>query len=406
MSHVPIFHIPSHVTWAVAVVLDEPSGTIRSGPYANDALCSWQIRRSVVGDVVVSFESMNLEQGYDFVKVYQSCSNTRDTFTKCPTPLLQLTGTNVGAPVTSAGSDLLIELHADNSQPAAGFVAHWNATAPATRSPMPLPPLAAAGGLATSAPIDTMLEQERGIVAERCSGVVELTTTAGTISDGGDSYTANMRCEWLIRSGGEQVTVRFDSVSLEAGYDFIKVYSGETESTPLIGMISEETVVRCERGIIRGSVVGGGIVCGNSLLVVFTSDASVNALGFSATYSVGSEALQSAAPTLVPTFIDRGSLADATLPPTFDATAPPLSQDAIALSTACYTVAELTSLSGRFGTRPDRWEPGRGWPAPPKACSRQVAWVGSAGTTMTHTACGGCSRMRSAVCGSWSRTST
>ena len=102
------------------------------------------------------------------------------------------------------------------------------------------------------------------------------TTASGTVIDnsGALNYLNNMTCEKLIQpSGGGTITLIFTSFNTESGYDFVRVYAGSTTSTPLLGTFI-------------GSSLPPALTSGaGSMLIRFTTDYSVVAAGWSATYT-------------------------------------------------------------------------------------------------------------------------
>ena len=85
------------------------------------------------------------------------------------------------------------------------------------------------------------------------------------------AYTNNMDCQWNISSNAvlELVFLRFNT---EASYDYVRVYSGGSLSSPLIGTFT-------------GSSLPAPITSSsNNLYVRFASDGSVTSQGFRARY--------------------------------------------------------------------------------------------------------------------------
>ena len=84
-----------------------------------------------------------------------------------------------------------------------------------------------------------------------------------------------MQCAWLIQTGSA-VTLTFSAFGTEAGYDFVKVFAGSTTSSPLLGSFS---------GTSTPAAVTSST---GTMLVTFSSDSSVGATGFIASYSSSS----------------------------------------------------------------------------------------------------------------------
>ena len=74
---------------------------------------------------------------------------------------------------------------------------------------------------------------------EACSGGSLLTATAGSLSTGGSGrYNSNMQCAWTINSGSTTVILSFVSFDMEAGYDFLRVYDGESRTEMFFSTLS------------------------------------------------------------------------------------------------------------------------------------------------------------------------
>jgi hypothetical protein len=114
-----------------------------------------------------------------------------------------------------------------------------------------------------------------------CSACGALTNWEGTFSDGSAEYDYNndALCKWLIAPGGsgpKTVTIEFDDLDLEEGYDFV-----------YIGICDDAS---CATGNLVGSATGSEYpypsftVTARYILVEFASDGSVVGRGFSARY--------------------------------------------------------------------------------------------------------------------------
>ena len=217
------------------------SGTItdNSGAldYQNNMACEKLIQPSGGGTITLTFTSFATESGYDFVRVYGGTTTSA--------PLLgTFSGSSLPPVLTSAAGSMLIRFTTDGSVVTAG----WSAT------------------YTTGAPPPT------GCINET------FTAASGTITDnsGALDYQSNMACEKLIQpSGGGTITLTFTSFATESGYDFVRVYGGTTTSAPLLGTFSGSSLPP-----VLTSAAG-------SMLIRFTTDASVVAAGWSATYTTG-----------------------------------------------------------------------------------------------------------------------
>jgi hypothetical protein len=101
------------------------------------------------------------------------------------------------------------------------------------------------------------------------------TETMGTVTDnsGSNNYVNNMSCEKLIQTvNSKNITLVFTEFSTEADYDFVRIYNGSTTAAPLLGQYS------------GNSLPSSVTATDGSMLITFTTDATVVASGWSATY--------------------------------------------------------------------------------------------------------------------------
>jgi subtilisin family serine protease len=112
-----------------------------------------------------------------------------------------------------------------------------------------------------------------------CSGVTYLYGCSGTFTDGsgpGLPYANNANCSWYIVGAGSlntPITLTFDSLDIEYGYDSIYVYDGPNSSSPLLATIT-------------GTTIPAPIVSSTyDMFVRFKSDFTVTRPGFQARYS-------------------------------------------------------------------------------------------------------------------------
>ena len=232
---------PPPPTGCINETFTAASGTITdnsgASDYQNNMTCEKLIQPTGGGTITLTFTSFATESGYDFVRVYAGSTTSA--------PLLgTFSGSTLPPVLTSSGGSMLIRFTTDGSVVAAG----WSATY--TSGPPP----------------------PTGCINET------FTAASGTITDnsGSSDYQNNMTCEKLIQpTGGGTITLTFTSFATESGYDFVRVYAGSTTSAPLLGTFSGSTLPP----VLTSS--------GGSMLIRFTSDASVVAAGWSATYTSG-----------------------------------------------------------------------------------------------------------------------
>ncbi len=224
---------PSSTLTASSGSLDDGSG---SNNYGNNSSCNWLIQPTGASTVTLTFASYDVEDGYDFLTVYDGTSSSA-------TVLATLTGTTLPIPITSTGGSMFVSFTSDNTVTAAGWAANYNSTT---------------GG------------------QTYCSGTTNLTTVSGNFDDGSGAsdYGNNSDCKWLIQpSGATDVTLTFSAFDVESGYDYVTVYDGTSTASTVLGNFTGST--------IPNSVTSSG----GAILVHFTSDNIVTASGFAAAYT-------------------------------------------------------------------------------------------------------------------------
>jgi hypothetical protein len=112
---------------------------------------------------------------------------------------------------------------------------------------------------------------------QTCSGTQIIYDAAGIVQDSPDSaamYGANADCRWLIQpEGAYSVSLRFNWLNTESGFDFVELYDGPTTTSPLLGRFSGNTPA------------GEWLSSQGVVLVRFISNATVQGRGFSLNFS-------------------------------------------------------------------------------------------------------------------------
>jgi Zn-dependent metalloprotease len=226
-------------------LLTTPTGSFNDGSsgnnYGNNQFCYWYIAPPCASSVTLSFSQFNTELNYDGIIVYDGSDLNAPQ-------LLNTSGTNIPASVTSSGGEMLVLFISDFSNRMQGFAASYTS-----------------------------------IGSAYCSGVTNLTTDWGLLSDGSgnNNYCNNMGCNWLIQpTGATTVTLNFTDFDLEPAsqdglsiYDAVEVYDGSNTSATLLGRFT-------------GSNLPSAITSsGSSMYVKFYSDQAVTATGWSAFYT-------------------------------------------------------------------------------------------------------------------------
>lgn len=112
---------------------------------------------------------------------------------------------------------------------------------------------------------------------QTCSGTQIIYDAAGTVQDSPDSaaiYGTNADCRWLIQpEGAYNISLNFNWLNTESGFDFVELYDGPTTNSPLLGRFSGNTPA------------GEWLSSQGVVLVRFVSDASIQGRGFSLNFS-------------------------------------------------------------------------------------------------------------------------
>ncbi|XP_066263202.1 tolloid-like protein 2 [Branchiostoma lanceolatum] len=221
-----------------------PVGTVTSpnypNDYGNDETCEWTFTVPEGSSVRLTFHSLNLEDSYDFLKIYDGGSDDA--------ALLQsLTGALSLKSITSTSNQMLVRFTSDSSMTAQGFHFIYS---------------------------DIWTE----ITAPSCEGT--LTPAGGVVSSPNypGHYGTEETCEWLITvAAGSTIRLSFDSFNTEESYDFLYIYDRDHEGTTQMQSFT-------------GEVTWYPITStSNQMLVRFTSDESVTAQGFQFSYTVSAQ---------------------------------------------------------------------------------------------------------------------
>ncbi len=114
-----------------------------------------------------------------------------------------------------------------------------------------------------------------------CMGEKQLKSTYKSFNDGSNFsyYWNDTDCSWLIEpDSADHITLTFNSFSTEENHDILSVYKGDDETDSLIGHFS------------GNSIPAPITVSGNRLYLRFVSDGSVQAQGWTATYTTSNYA--------------------------------------------------------------------------------------------------------------------
>ncbi|XP_053538521.1 cubilin isoform X2 [Ictalurus punctatus] len=197
--------------------------------YPNYAHCTWSLLAGELQVVSLNFTFVNLESCCDFIRVY-------DGLTAQHSPLVSVTG-NQRATFNSSSRYMTVVFSSDSSVTGQGFRAEW-----------------------------TFID------GPPCGG--DLTQTQGEFFSPNfpNAYPNDTNCIWRLLSPEQQVvSLTIVSVDIEfcpdCGCDAVYVYDGPSSSSPLLGTV-------CGHG--RKTFSSSR----NTLTVVFSSDSSINGIGF------------------------------------------------------------------------------------------------------------------------------
>lgn len=232
-------------TCSGATLLSTPTGTFSDGSgannYTNNQQCIWYIAPPCATSVTLSLSQLNIEDGKDFVFVFDSLTAT--------TPIGTFTGTTLPASVTSNTGVMIILFYSNFKTTSQGFTANYTSTG-----------------------------------SSYCTGVTTLNTSDyGTITDGSgtNNYCNNSNCSWLIQPPqATSVTLNFSAFDLEQAssdgnsiYDAVEIYDGSSASATLLGRFSGNN--------IPSSVTSSG----GSMFIRFYSDVTNAFQGWTANYT-------------------------------------------------------------------------------------------------------------------------
>ncbi len=219
------------------------AGTINdgsaSGNYSDGLNCGFLIQTPGAASYTLTFTEFALQNGPDKLIVYRGASPAAEVHAV-------LTGSTIPAPLTVDASAVYLRFVTDGSVNDAGWTLNY-----AVDSPPPGP---------------------------SCAGTTLVFAPNGTINDGSGigNYSSNLDCRWILSpSGAKTLTLTFTEFDLQLVNDVVEIYSGDVENPAnLVAAYS-------------GSALPPSVsVQGNpaKMLVVFRTDAAVEAAGFTFDY--------------------------------------------------------------------------------------------------------------------------
>jgi putative methionine-R-sulfoxide reductase with GAF domain len=213
--------------------------------------------------------SFDLESGYDWVRVYEV------RFSGSETLIGAFTGGTVPSPLSAPSGVMKVRFTSDSSINGLGFVALYSVApnelqlVPGSITDVPTSPPTVAAPIS-----DVPLS---GCPGANITAPSAMASPIGRVWDGPGNYLANTFCRWFIRSEGNQVVLSFiGAFDIESGYDWVRVYEVQLSGNELLigaftGRVRPSSAVTARFGLMK---------------VIFTSDSSVNADGWMASYSI------------------------------------------------------------------------------------------------------------------------
>jgi hypothetical protein len=221
-------------------VLTSPVGTVEdgSGPsdYMNNDNCSWLISPTEADHINIKFDNFSTADTGDVLTIYNGPNDS--------SPILKSytvsdTGSAFPAPISSTASSVFIKFVTNGSGTSSGWKLSYT----------------------TSYPVF-------------CSGVNTLTAPSDTFSDGSGSYNYfnNLNCKWMIQpTDAGSVTLHFSTFNTEPVHDVVKICDP----------VSQITLATYSGTTIPPDVTSHS----GQMLVEFTSNATITADGWSASYT-------------------------------------------------------------------------------------------------------------------------
>ncbi|KAI8521339.1 hypothetical protein Bbelb_010930 [Branchiostoma belcheri] len=225
--------------------LNETSGSI-SPPYDDNMDCIWTIAAPAGWFIELEFTAFDLESGgsscsYDYVAVYDGPDTSSELIGK-------YCGSGIPAPTHSHGNVITVRFVTDRSVTETGFTLVYTTT------------------------------DQHPIHPSGCGGPESLTDPTGTFTSMNypNNYDNNARCQWEIEvAAGMRINLIFTAFDLEPERlcpdynDYLEVFENDVSLGRHCGNTNLPPITST----------------GNTLKVVFYTDSSTTATGFSAQYS-------------------------------------------------------------------------------------------------------------------------
>ncbi|XP_044880539.1 deleted in malignant brain tumors 1 protein-like [Mauremys mutica] len=242
--------------------LSNPSGSFSSPYYPGNGLitqCVWQIQIEY-NRIVLVFSYVSLNCFQEFIEIYDGPLYA--------SPLLGKICNGSNLSYVSSSNTLTVLLRRDSYNSEYGFSAYYTSLFPDTA--LPSTPPTTINSLPSTPP--TTINSING----SCGGY--LSTASGSFSSPffPENYPVNVQCVWRIEvKNNYYIRLIFKHLELEVSYncayDFVEVYDGPLNTSPLLGRICDGSNYTFTSS-------------SNTMTVLFSSDFSYTRSGFSAYY--------------------------------------------------------------------------------------------------------------------------
>lgn len=218
-----------------STTLTSPEGTFGCDGYSNSIDSSWLITAETGQRITLSFQFIDTETYYDYVKIYDG-SNSHALL------LNTLSGYVFPDDIHSSSNNLYVTFHSDSSISSGyeGFVANYVSF---------------------------------GDYDAACSSSASHTLTSSYGSFGCDGYSNSVTVSWYINvQTSSSIYINFENFNTEQNYDLVTIYDGSSENSPVLAIYS-------------GSHAPPISSSSGQVYIKFTSDSSITRSGFEATYA-------------------------------------------------------------------------------------------------------------------------
>lgn len=232
----PVLDMPSVTAITCTGTLYDEGGF--DGNYPNSSNRTFYIQPDGATSVSITFFDFNLENGYDYLRIYNGVGTS--------SLLGSYTGTSLPSTVTANTGAMTIVFTSDGSVTSSGWSATWNSIGGSCGNAHNMP----SSGFAST-----------------CNG-----TLYDQGGPGGNYSNSSNRSFTIFPSSATSICISFTQWNVESNYDFLKIYDGTNATFPLIGNFSGELPMDVT-------------AYSGAMHLVFTSDGTVTGTGWKANWS-------------------------------------------------------------------------------------------------------------------------